>query len=166
MYTNPVGYISLRSGMYWTKTLYNSLLLFLLLVKVITYTPLCWISEKLNRDVIREPRTHHFNVWKNPKFDKPAVPSSASVIRSYLAHIQATERSERRFPSALWTHVKSELVAVCKHDIVACIPDFIPSLHCSANLISVTMEVQHEDRTHMVICMMWLRANIPHIALT
>lgn len=34
-------------------------------------------------------------------------------------------------------HTVSGLVAVSKQDIVACIPSF----HCSANLISVTMEV-------------------------
>lgn len=37
-------------------------------------------------------------------------------------------------------HMKPGLVSVCKQDIVACIPDFLPSFHCSANLISVTLE--------------------------
>lgn len=61
--------------------------------------------------------------------------------------------------------MKSELVAVGTHDIVACIPDIISSLHCSANLISVTMEVQHADRIHMVICMMQLQAQISQTVL-
>lgn len=43
--------------------------------------------------------------------------------------------------------MKSELVAVGTHDIVACIPDIIPNLPCSANLISATMEV-HMQTEH------------------
>ena len=38
--------------------------------------------------------------------------------------------------------MKSELVAVSKQDIVGCIPDAIPSFHCCANLISVSMTVE------------------------
>ncbi len=98
----------------------------------------------------------HFNIWRNPKLDRPAVPSLASIT-VIQSHIFRPLRS-LSCVSALWMHVKSELVAVGKHDIVACIPDIIPSSHCSANLISVTMEVQHSDRTHAVICMIWLRA--------
>lgn len=41
-----------------------------------------------------------------------------------------------------------------KQDIVACIPDFIPSFHCSANLIPVTMAVEHrfKDMWSFVRC--------------
>lgn len=56
--------------------------------------------------------------------------------------IQRTRKKSRsvweNIFSAYWMHTVSELVPVSKQDIVACIPSF----HCSANLISVTMEVE------------------------
>lgn len=79
MYTNPVGYISRRSGMYWTETLYNPLLLFLLLEKVITYTPLCWISEMLNRYVINQ------KVWQ-------ACRAQFSINYDLILHICRPQR--------------------------------------------------------------------------
>lgn len=39
--------------------------------------------------------------------------------------------------------MNSELVAVSKQDIGACIPESMPSFRCSANLISVTMTAEH-----------------------
>ncbi len=69
--------------------------------------------------------------------------ASFPVIQSFLFWLQ---RSLSRDFLTLFKHVMSELVAVGKHDIVACIPDIIPSLHRCANLISVTMELQHADR--------------------
>lgn len=63
------------------------------------------------------------------------------IRRSTKCHI-AREVGAELF-SFLQMHVKAELVPVGKQDIVACIPDFIPSFHCSANLIPVTMAVEH-----------------------